>query len=260
MDFLDQVVHLVEARFPLVRLERSDATFSLRINGYWAPLENLYRLTLQQPDHMARNVERWITELLRAAEGSPDQSAPFEQVKDRILPVVVAGGAQIGGPLGAAVLSQNILDGLAVAYAIDSDQFIAYIPRRLFDQWGISLDSLHELAIQNLVVRSESIQAHAGQDEDGRISLILVQTMDGYDASRILLPSLHERLRKHLGSPFVAGIPNRNILVCFRDDPQTVARMRKQIRQDYQTMPHQVTDRLFLITADGIAPYSQQPT
>ena len=38
------------------------------------------------------------------------------------------------------------------------------------------------------------MSAHAAQDEDGRINLILFQTMDGYDASRILLPTLHERL------------------------------------------------------------------
>jgi hypothetical protein len=51
------------------------------------------------------------------------------------------------------------------------------------------------------------------------------------------------------------GIPNRDILVCFRDEPENVTRMRRQIRHDYQTMPHQISDRLYLLTADGIAPY-----
>jgi uncharacterized protein YtpQ (UPF0354 family) len=95
--------------------------------------------------------------------------------------------------------------------------------------------------------------AHAAQDEDGKINLILFQTMDGYDASRILLPTLHDRLREHLGSPFAAGIPNRDILLCFRNDDETVARLREQIADDYRKMPHQVTDKLLLVTADGIA-------
>jgi hypothetical protein len=69
----------------------------------------------------------------------------------------------------------------------------------------------------------------------------------------VLLPSLHEKLRGHLGSPFVAAIPNRDILICFRDDQQTVARLREQISDDYRNMPHQLTDRLLLITPDGIA-------
>ena len=77
--------------------------------------------------------------------------------------------------------------------------------------------------------------------------------MDGYDASRILLPTLHERLKEHLGSPFAAGVPNRDILLCFRDDEETVGRLQAQIARDYKTMPHQVTDRLLLITPDGLA-------
>ena len=69
-------------------------------------------------------------------------------------------------------------------------------------------------------------EAEAAQDEEGRVNLILFQTMDGYDASRVLLPTLHDRLREYLGSPFAAGIPNRDILLCFRNDDETVARLR----------------------------------
>src|SRR5206468_6093518 len=98
----------------------------------------------------------------------------------------------------------------------------------------MTTDELHETALNNLITRSESMAAHAAQDEDGKINLILFQTMDGYDASRILLPTLHERLREHLGSPFAAGIPNRDILLCFRNDDETVARLREQIADDYR--------------------------
>ena len=95
--------------------------------------------------------------------------------------------------------------------------------------------------------------AHAAEDDDGEVNLILFQTMDGYDASRLLLPTLHDRLREYLGSPFGAAIPNRDMLLCFRNDDATVKRLRKQVAADYRSMPHQVTDRLLLVTADGIA-------
>jgi uncharacterized protein YtpQ (UPF0354 family) len=98
------------------------------------------------------------------------------------------------------------------------------------------------------------MSAHAAQDEEGRVNLVLFQQMDGYDSSRILLPTLHDRLREHLGSPFAVAIPNRDILICFRSDPEMIQRLTRQIADDYQQMPHQVTDQLFLITADGIAP------
>ncbi len=117
----------------------------------------------------------------------------------------------------------------------------------------MSVDDLHTLAIDNLVARSEQLAAHAAEDDDGEVNLILFQTMDGYDASRLLLPTLHERLREYLGSPFGAAIPNRDMLLCFRNDDATVDRLRKQVAADYRSMPHQVTDRLLLVTADGIA-------
>ena len=249
--FLSRVIAIVQQRFPLVKIEPGDEGFALSVNGAMAPLENLYRATALHPDEIKHHVERWAVELLRAAEGAPDLAATFEEVKERILPMIVSGTPDEGSE---GVVSQSLIEGLMVAYAIDNDRTIAYIPRKRFESWGVSLETLHKTAIDNLTARSEAISAHAAQDEDGRVNLILFQTMDGYDASRILLPTLHDRLREHLGSPFAAGIPNRDILLCFRDDEETIARLSQQIADDYQKMPHQVTDKLLLVTPDGIAP------
>jgi len=242
---------IVRDRFPLVKLEVGDENFSLSLNGSVAPLENLYRVTVLHPDDLKHHVERWAVELLRASEGAPDQGASFEEVKERILPMIVSGEMEDAPP---GVVMQPLVAGLLVAYAIDNDRTIAYIPKQRFESWNMTIEALHETAIENLVNRSEAISAHAAADENGNVNLILFQTMDGYDASRILLPTLHDRLKEHLGSPFVAGIPNRDILLCFRDDEETVGRLRDQIAKDYQAMPHQVTDMLMLITPDGIAP------
>jgi hypothetical protein len=251
-EFVERVVEIVRDRFPLIKIDAGDGGFSLSVNGALAPLENLYRVSVLHPTDLKHHVERWAVELLRAAEGSPDAAASYEDVKERILPMVVRATEQ-ETPSGG-VVSQPLVAGLTVAYAIDNDRTIAYISRARFEQWGLSIEQLHQTALENLIARSESIAAHAAQDENGRVNLILFQTMDGYDASRILLPTLHDRLREHLGSPFAAGIPNRDILLCFRDDDETTARLQQQIKDDYQRMPHQVTDRLLLVTPDGIAP------
>ena len=250
--FSRQVIDIVRARFPLVKIARAEQTFSLKINGHIASLENLYRMSLLRPQDVKHHVERWAVELLRAAEGSPDQDAPFEQIKDRILPMIILQSEEEPG--GAAIVAEPLVAGLQIAYAIDSDRTIAYIPQAAFARWNMTVDDLHDVAIANLVARSEAISAHAAADEDGEVNLILFQTMDGFDASRILLPTLHDRLREHLGSPFVAGIPNRDILLCFRNDEETVERLKDKIADDYRQMPHQVTEKLLLVTADGIAP------
>jgi uncharacterized protein DUF1444 len=250
--FLDQVIATVKARFPLVKLARADQSFSLKLNGHIAALENLYRGCVLRPDEMQHQIERWAVELIRASEGTPDADASFDELKERILPMVLAQLPDEPGATG--VYTQPLIEGLQIAYAVDNDRTINYVLKSTFNRWNVPLEDMHKTAIDNLVSRSEAISAHAAQDEDGNINLILFQTMDGFDASRILLPTLHDRLREHLGSPFVAGIPNRDILLCFRNDDETIDRLRDQIKKDYESMPHQVTDKLMLITPDGIAP------
>jgi uncharacterized protein YtpQ (UPF0354 family) len=223
----------------------------MRVNGHVVSLENIYRMAMLKPEEMRHNIERWVVELLRAAEGTPDRNGTLDELRERIFPMLLG---ERTGESHKGIVSQPLVEGLSVAYAIDSDRTIAYISKPHFDTWGVTPDELHELAIENLVKKSEAMSAHAAQDEDGRINLILFQTMDGYDASRLLLPTLHDRLREHLGSPFAAGIPNRDILLCFRNDDETVGRLKDQIAEDYRQMPHQVTDKLVLVTADGIAP------
>ena len=154
----------------------------------------------------------------------------------------------------AKIVTQPLVEGLAVTYVLDGDRTIAYVPTVALERWGMTVDDLHELALENLVRQSQSIQAHAAQDDDGDVNLILFQTLDGYDATRMLLPTLHNKLREHLGSPFAAAIPNRDILLCFRNDEATRQRIAKQVAEDYRSRPYQVTDQLFLVTSDGIAP------
>lgn len=249
--FVDEVLTVVKGKFPLVKVARGELPFTLRVNGGSVSLENLYRTVLLKPEESKHHIERWMVELLRAAEGIPDQGGTFEQLKERILPMVLS-EPSADAPQGQMV-TEPLIEGLVIAYAVDNDRTIAYIPKAQFDAWHVSMDDLHETAIDNLIKRSESLNAHAAQDENGEVNLILFQTMDGYDASRLLLPTLHERLRDHLGSPFAAAVPNRDILLCFRNDEETVTRLRGQIAEDFRQMPHQVTDRILLVTADGIA-------
>jgi len=248
--FVERVLQIARTRFPLEKIDLAEHPFALSINGHVASLENLFRLTQLKPDELQRQAERWVVELLRAAD-SPDVTASFDEVRDRVLPMIL----QDNGSVVSGAFNRPLVTGLAVAYAVDHDRTIAYVSPTRFQKWGMDPDELHELALSNLSERSGEINAHAAQDESGHVNLMLFQTLDGYDASRILLPSLHDRLREYLGSPFAAAIPNRDILLCFRDETDMVEKMRPQVAADFQRMPHQITDRLLLVTLDGIAPH-----
>ncbi len=269
--FAQAVIERVRAKFPLVKIGRARQPFSVRLNGHVASLENLYRISRLKPGDLTHQIERWAVELLRAGEGSPDREADLDSVADRLMPMLLRSdhaadakqdeqpfvpldsGTNPTGRQG--LVTRPLVPGLRVGYVIDGDRTIAYVSWETLERWNIDVDRLHERSLENLVQRSDKMNAHAAQGEDGEVNLVLFQSLDGFDASRLLLPNLHERLRGHLGSPFAAAVPNRDILLCFRDESETIDPLRGQIRHDFETMPHQVTERLVLVTADGLAAY-----
>src|SRR6266567_9174344 len=141
-EFPEIVMNLVRSKFPLVKIASAREGFAVTVNGHAASLENLYRLVSLRPDDVKQQVNRWIVELLRAAEGTHDQEGSYEELKPRILPLVLSSeGAQSRGP---SVVTQPFVEGLIVAYAIDSDRTISYLGRPHFASWNISMDELHE--------------------------------------------------------------------------------------------------------------------
>lgn len=248
--FAQRVIDIVRNRFPLMKVGRAPQSFSLRVNGRICALEDLYRQSLITPADGRLLVERWALDLLRRDEGVPDQTEAFEEIRPRIMPLLR--GAQ-SSPGDGPRFERALVADLAIVYVIDNEPTTTVTPLML-QRWGVDGDDLHQAALANLVARSEAVVAQAAADSEGKISLIQFQSRDGYDASRLLLPTLHDRLREHLGSPFGAGVPTRDLLLCFRNTEEVRQRMRQPIRDGYRHMPEQLSEQLLLVTADGIAP------
>ena len=47
--FYDRVLEIVKGKFPLAKLSRGPQSFSVRLNGHVASLENLYRVAVLRP-------------------------------------------------------------------------------------------------------------------------------------------------------------------------------------------------------------------
>lgn len=128
------------------------------------------------------------------------------------------------------------------------------------ERWNISLEELHNQALQNLIVNSHE-HTMQGQKGDGFTMLCLGGNppsnlpgdADRHNAARILLPELHRKLREHLGATFFAAIPTRDLLLAFSaSDPAVFARVREQIAADFSHSLQGLSPKLFLITPDGI--------
>ena len=113
--------------------------------------------------------------------------------------------------------SQPLLDegpcDLCVVYAMPGTGFDVIINGDHLLSWGVSVTDLQDTALRNLAAWSETA---AWTDEvSGERRLISSDTGDGWDATRILLPEVRDRLAAELGSAgrVLVGVPERHLLV-----------------------------------------------
>lgn len=113
--------------------------------------------------------------------------------------------------------SQPIVDegpcGLAVVYAIPGVGFDVIVNVDHLLSWGVPVESVQDAAMANLAAWSQSA---AWTDEvSGERRLISSDTGAGWDASRILLGDVLDRLAHELGGTgrVLVGLPERHVLI-----------------------------------------------
>ena len=89
-------------------------------------------------------------------------------------------------------------------------------------------------------------------EDGGRAAVFAAQ--DGYDAARLLLSTLHERLAPELDGDFFVATPARDLFMALSIGPDSfVDRLRKRANRDFRRLPYPITDDLFVVTRDGVA-------
>ena len=112
--------------------------------------------------------------------------------------------------------SQPLIDegpaGLGVVYGLHAGGFDVIVNGDHVLSWGVPVAEIQEVALRNLAAWSRGA---AWTDEvSGERRLISSDTGDGWDASRILLPEVIDRLSAELGSGgrVLVGLPERHLL------------------------------------------------
>jgi uncharacterized protein YtpQ (UPF0354 family) len=148
------------------------------------------------------------------------------------------------------VVKTDWLSGLIVVYAIctESQRFATDLD---LNRWNIDQHVLHMQAMHSLRgMPWPEYFSGTTLDDGGR--LIAVHTNDNFDASRLLHPDLHRLLSGTLGSPFLAGVPERSTLVTCSRHAQIRSQMARTVREDCLRSAHSISPKLFLVTPDGI--------
>jgi hypothetical protein len=255
--FRQQVVRLARERFPLLDIE-STGSFGLRIEESEIRLTNFYRSYLHRPDQLDAIVLPGITTVVRLQEWGPDQLLPpLDTVADRIMPMLYP--AEDAGSSLEAFARIPWVGGLTIMFVIDEDDTYRFVHSSMLKKWKTSLDDLQQLAMNNL---DEYARAHPlevsliGTQDDPRMLVPLEQ--NAYNSVRLLGGDLHVRLRQILGPELVVGIPNRDFFVAVSlEHPRLISQIQQQVLQDFQSMHHPLTERLLVISADGVSEYCE---
>lgn len=251
--FRREVVSLAAGHFPLAEIQ-STGQFSVLVAGSKLNLENFYRSYLRDPTGFQSIVLTGVGALIRLQELSPEQLLPrFDQVADRIFPMLIPEGREDSEEL----VCDPWVASLSIGYVIDDSTAYRFVSQAALQNWQLSADQLHDLAVRNLRRYAEEYPLEAtllGDPEHPR--LLMPAQPDAYHCVRILDPGFHARLRQLFGPEFVVGVPNRDFFVAVSlRNPELIRQVRERVAADHSTMHHPLTSRLLVVSADGVSEY-----
>lgn len=141
-------------------------------------------------------------------------------------------------------------DGILVAVVLDAADGYGYVRREDREKWQVSEAQLFDQAQQNLERSGREITLHEGRSVD---KLLAIQENDGYDAARILVPSIRKHAAELLGEPFLLGIPHRDFIVMWStaNSAEFQRSTRDTIANDFASQPYSISRDVFEVWADG---------
>lgn len=254
--FAQRVLELAKEKFPL--LESSlQPDFQLKLGPSQINLFNFYRSYVAAPHRLVAIVLPALTTVVQVQGWGKEQTEPkLDDVRERILPMLYP--EAVWHERFKNFAGREWVAGLAVLYVVDESHAYWYVRDDLLDRWKMTPDELHALALKNLdrYFDDRPMEFTVAGDDDGP-RLLLPTRPDAYNSARLLSETFHEKLTEILGQEFAVGAPSRDFFVAVSTQSQsTVEHVRQKVGEDFKQMDHPLSDRLLLMTRDGVSEYA----
>lgn len=248
--FAEQVATLLGRMHPDFAVELVGPR-ELLVDGRRLDLENLYRMVRHDEPRGVEIVEHYLEQLFMG-EGAEAADLPLEMVRPRIMPRVQPDSIfeHLSRELVAHV---PFVNNTSIVFVTDLPSMTVSITTEQVIRWGLSVDDLDAIARENLAEYSPALEVQHVSSREGGTAVIFSE-QDGYDAARLLMGDLHERLTPALGTDFLVATPARDMFIAISDGPsEFVARIRRRVAQDYRRLPYPICPDLYVVTRDGVA-------
>ncbi len=214
-------------------------------------LSNLLREVKAAPDRRAQLVKHFVSSL-GDMHGVAMGEETWEEAKARLVPILKHHSYFKSGGPAQHQLRIDWVGDVKICYALRSKNIFRFVTNWDVGRWETDNDTVHQVAIENLTSLAWPSRLEGSRQHDGG-RVVLVLTDDSLSSSRLLHPDLHKLFSGPLGSPFYAGIPDRDTLVLFSNRRALKQRIGRRLTKDCRTSGYPITDKPFLVTADGIA-------
>lgn len=213
----------------------------LRVRGQETPvsLHELFHRGSAFPDKLPQAVAQLLEEIEEVGLDRIEHHE-FGGVAVDLMPQVKSlAWVERQGRFGdSAIVSRRFGDDLAIVYVIDDPHSMTFVCRAHLKRWNRGVDDVHQLAMQNLRTRC----AH-GVPIAEKGAPLLLQTGDGYDASRVLLMSRDDDV--------LVAMPDRDVLWVAVDEGQDLAALERKAAAMSAVASHPVSGSVYRLDADG---------
>ncbi len=223
----------------------------LLVNGRRLDLENLFRMVNHEPGRGTEIVEHYLEQLF-AGEAIQLATMSFDFARPRFMPRIQP--ESIFEHLSRDQVAHiPYVNDTVIVFVTDLPHMTVSITTEQLVRWKVSVDAVDEIARENLDNYAPELEIQLVESKEGGRAAILGQH-DGYDAARLMLGGIYQRLAPQLGGDFYVAIPARDMLVAFSRGPEPfVRRLRERVDADYRRLPYPICPDFFFATRDGVA-------
>lgn len=222
----------------------------LLVNGRRLDLENLQRMVNHEPGRGTEIVEHYLDQLF-AGDALQVSAMSLEFARTRIMPRIQP--ISIFSHLSREQVAHvPFVNDTVIVFVTDMPHMTVSITTEQLLRWHVTVDEVEQMARENLDQYVPELEVQLVESKEGGRAAILSQH-DGYDAARLLLGGLYDRLAGRLGGNFYVATPARDMFVAFTPGPDPfVERLRERVNHDYRRLPYPIVPDFFYVTRDGI--------
>ncbi|MBX3324148.1 MAG: DUF1444 family protein [Phycisphaeraceae bacterium] len=223
----------------------------LIVNGRRLDLENLFRMVAHEPNRGTEIVEHFLEQLF-SSDALSLADLNFDLARPRIMPRIQPESIfeHLSRDLVAHV---PFVNGTVIVFVLDMPQMTVSLTTEQTVRWNVSMEDLDTIARENLEAYAPEFDLQVIESREGGKAIIVAE-QDGYDAARLLISSLYNKLASHLGGDFYVATPARDMFLALSLKPKEFCdRLQARVEEDYRRLPYPICSELFYVTRDGVA-------